>query len=467
MSLNNRILIGSPCYGKVDPEILDDWMRFAYHCGRRMPEYEFCIGIKSKAEQFRARNMIVEGAQQHNCDRILMIDDDMVIDARNEGSRAYEFLSKLLEHDKDICGILYYQRGGECQPVTMTKLGDSGYRFLRDDEIEGGLQKVDVAGGGCLLIKTRIFDRIPFPYFEPEHKYGTDVQLCRQAAAKGIEVWADTSIEFGHLRNEKVLVTSANRHQFQDAAQNGIVTKFVTADVYSRLILDAMEYTGRLSEEAMWHEANAFMDLRKDSGLSDPDWYREFPKERVCRQVWFNTQNSIKKMMTKYILSSIAHHRPLRILDFGCGIGLTAFTLAEKGHQVAAMDIRGTGTLEFLKWRMARHGVDLSVVESEGGIPLLTEDYDVIIAMDSIEHISEWKQVIAALSKHLRPEGVLFSNNGILEDFQHAEHYPVYPKLFIAECLDNDLMPLSQVSYVKRSSSLTETKTNEEVLSHG
>ena len=460
MSVNNRILLASPCYGKVDPEILDDWMRFAYHCGRRMPEYDFFIGIKSKSEQFRARNMIVEGAQQHNCDRILMLDDDMIIDANGEGSKAYTFLEKLLAHDKDICGILYYQRGGECQPVLMTKLGESGFRFLRDDEIQHGLQEVDVAGGGCLLIKTRVFDRIKFPYFEPEHKFGTDIQLCSKAKEKGLEVFADTSIEFGHLRNEKVTVTSKNRHQFQEqsTSMGGVTTRFVASDVYGRLVADALEYTGLKYEEEMWHEATPFLDLKKESTLTDADWYREFPKQRVCRQVWFNSQDSIKKMMTQYILGAVAHHRPLRILDFGCGIGITAFTLAEKGHDVTAMDIRGTGTLEFLKWRAAKHNVPIKIVESEGGPPEnLDGFYDIIIAMDSIEHIAEWRETVKRLSRHLKRDGFLFSNNGILDDQSQPEHYPdVRPKAFITECIESDMMPFTQISYVK--------KTQEEIV---
>lgn len=464
MSLNNRILIGSPCFGKVDPEILEDWMRFAYHCGRRMPEYDFFLGIKSKSEQFRARNMIVEAAQTSNCDRILMIDDDMIIDAFEEGHQAYDFLKKLIEHDKDICGIKYYQRGGECEPVIMTKLGEKGYRFLRDDEIQNRLQKVDVAGGGCLLIKTRVFDRIQQPYFAPEFEYGTDVQLCRKAAEKNLEVYADTSIEFGHLRNEKVTVTSKNRRQFQEStAQMGQVQKFVSSDIYSRLIEDAMEYTKHPSQEEFWRDADSFMDLRKASGLSDADWYREFPKERVSRQVWFNTEDSIKKKMTQYILASISNHRPLRILDFGCGIGIPAFTLAEKGHRVTAMDIRGTGTLEFLKWRCAKHNVSLNIVESEGGIPSALEgQYDVIIAMDCIEHIEQWRDVVAELSEHLREDGVFFSNNSVLEDVTHAEHYPIKGKDFVSACAASDLMPTSMISYVKRTS-----KIEEEVLSHG
>lgn len=465
MSLNNRILLSSPCYGKVDPEILEDWMSLAYHCGRRMPEYDFFLGIKSKSEQFRARNLIVEAAQQFDCDRILMLDDDMVMDIERQGRDAYEFLPKLIANDKDICGVLYYQRGAECQPVLMAKLNEKGYRFMRDDEITYGLQRVDVAGGGCLLIKTRVFDRIPFPYFGPEFEYGTDVQLCRKAAEKGFEIWADTSIELGHLRNEKAIITSRNRHQFMDAADGpvGIKRTFVMADLESRLIQDALEYTQVPNVDELFANKNIsqFLVQRKLTNMDDADWYREYPRDRVGRQVWFNTQNSIKKKMNQFILASVTNNRPLRVLDFGCGIGITAFALAEKGHQVTACDIRGTGTLEFLKWRCAKHNVPMEIIESEGGSPLLTKEYDIIVAMDSLEHVQDWQGTLSILSDHLRDEGALFSNNGILDDMTQPEHYELHPEDFIKACVDCRLMPNTQLSYMKKA------KVQQEVFAHG
>lgn len=426
-------------------------MALAYHCGRRMPEYDFFLGIKSKSEQFRARNAIVEAAQQYNCDRILMLDDDMVIDWQKLGHEAYDFLRTLIAHDKDICGIRYYQRGGECEPVLMRRVSDKGYRFLRDDEIEHKLQAVDVAGGGCLLIKTRIFDRIPFPYFNPEHEYGTDIQLCSQAQAKGFSIWADTSIELGHMRNEKTIVSSKNRHQFQDSVIQtpGMKRTFIASELYASLIQDAMEYTGRKHRDQVLHNTDAFLSLRKESGLSDADWYREYPMDRICRQVWFNTEDRTKKMATQFILGMIPPNHPRRILDFGCGIGVTAFALAEKGHHVTAMDIRGTGTLEFLKWRTQKYNVPMIILESEGGPPQLTGSFDAIIAMDSLEHIAQWRETLAILADHLNPGGVLFSNNGVMYDMQQPEHYDLHPRDFIKSCVDANLMPQTQISFVK------------------
>ena len=117
----------------------------------------------------------------------------------------------------------------------------------------------------------------------------------------------------------------------------------------------------------------------KASGASDAEWYRKFPKERVARQMWFNLTVAYKRQMTDFILGSVNHAHPLSILDFGCGIGIPAFALAQKGHDVTAMDIEGTGTFEFLQWRAKKHGVRMVCAGSRGGVPHLSgHQFDII-----------------------------------------------------------------------------------------
>lgn len=470
------IVVGVPCYGLVGPEYLEDFARFTFHLGRRMPDYDFDLAIRTKSEQFRARNAIVDAAMQVNADYILMLDDDMIINAVGtqgvQGAGApdeYGFLEKLLAHDKDICGVLYYQRVGACDPVVMTAAGENGYRFLRDNEITGGLQEVDVAGGGCLLIKSRVFDKLQFPYFEPEFQFGTDIQLCRKAKAKGFSVFADTSIEFGHLRIERVTITGRNRHQYQmsDTLPGEMKKTFIAADVYDRVVTDALTYTGFSSFDQMVHEVSpqAFMQRRKASGLDDAEWYRQYPVDRVVRQVWFNTQSKDKRAMTEYILAAVDHHKRLDVLDFGCGIGIPAFHFAEKGHRVTACDIQGTGTLEFLKWRAETYHVPLTFHESTGGVPHLGgAQYDAIIAMDCLEHIADWRRTVQELAAHLKPGGVLFANNAILEDVSHPEHYPIDGKEFITVCMDAGLRPFNQVTYVKKVAPASTPAAPEELV---
>jgi 2-polyprenyl-3-methyl-5-hydroxy-6-metoxy-1,4-benzoquinol methylase len=453
------IFIGMPAYGAVAPEVLEDWGRFMYHLGRRMPEYDFFSGIKTKSEQFRARNAIAEAALTTACDYLLMIDDDHVIDTFGTGGPTsdYDFLRKLIEHDVDIVGALYWQREGNCNPVAMYRTGGEkeGYRFLREDELAHSLQEVDVCGGGVMLVKVDVLNQLPFPYFAPEFEWGTDIQLCRAAKAKGFKVYLDSSIEIGHLKTERTVVTSRNRHQFVLAgAPHGEVKKqFVADDVYTRLIADACDYLGvsGYTDLLTRYDAQTFHAEKKTWTGTDGDWYRQHAPERIARQVWFNVESHFKRNMTEWLLCSIDSRHPSRILDFGCGIGIPAFTFAEKGHNVTACDVDGTGTFEFLKWRAATRGIPLTFHSTREGLPHLgSAQFDHIIAMDVFEHFENWRAVLELLvTKHLAPGGVLFANNAILDDMAHAEHYPCKPRDFVLACLELGLTVFNQLTYLK------------------
>ena len=213
----SRIAVGMPVFKSFDPQVAFDYMRMFYSFGRRYPEHDFTLITKTKSEQFRARNAIVETALMYRMDYLLFLDDDHVFNWMDtRGPDDYEFLRKLLAHKKDIIGCLYYHRGGDFKPVVMRELEQGKYTFLTDAEIEKGLQKVDVQGGGCMLIDLKIFDKIKPPYFEPEQQtdglnLGTDVQLCKKAKEAGFGVWCDTSIVVGHVKQEAEIVTHMNR----------------------------------------------------------------------------------------------------------------------------------------------------------------------------------------------------------------------------------------------------------------
>ena len=248
-----RIFIGIPAYASVAGETLEDYMRFAYYVGRRNQEYDFFLGIKGKSEQFRARNALVEAALQVDADYLFMLDDDHVLDWRNSQSPsdAYDIIRKLVAHKKPIVGALYYHRGGACLPVLMKEGKDGGYYYMRDDEITGGLQEVAVQGGGCMLIDMNVFSRIASPWFEPEFKYGTDVQICQKAKEQGYSVWCDTSIVIGHVKSTREVVTPENRFRVMAETTNitdnsgGLDRAVMCQNAMMLYRLDAEEYLGK------------------------------------------------------------------------------------------------------------------------------------------------------------------------------------------------------------------------------
>jgi GT2 family glycosyltransferase len=208
--VNKTITIGIPSFKGPEPEVLQDYMMWMYNLGRHAAgQYNFQLAIKGRSEQFRARNAIVKAALQHNADYLLMLDDDHIIGINDTN---WDFLQRLIKHlendpKKGIVGGLYYQRGGDTYPVCMQE-HEGGYFFIHHSEITGKLQKMSVVGGGCMLLRMSMFDKLEEPWFGPEYEYGTDIQICRQAEKAGFEVWIDTSVEIGHLMKERQVISS-------------------------------------------------------------------------------------------------------------------------------------------------------------------------------------------------------------------------------------------------------------------
>lgn len=230
--MRKSVCIGIPCFHSVTFETLDDYMRFAYHLGRRCQDYDFFLAIKGKSEQFRARNAIIQESIMRDCDYTFMLDDDHVIDT-DKGivpTGRYDFLERLIGHMENdptigIVGGLYCQRGGDQLPVIMQEHEGNHY-ILTHSDITNRMQRVSVTGGGCMLIRKELFDRIPSPWFEPEQQSkglsrGTDLQICIKAAEAGFSVWCDTSIQIGHVRLEREIITPETARNKLKGKNNG------------------------------------------------------------------------------------------------------------------------------------------------------------------------------------------------------------------------------------------------------
>jgi hypothetical protein len=211
-----RIFIGIPAFGDFDAEVVQSFIRWIYRLGRDYPDCQFFMGIKSKSEQARARNQIVNSALAIDCDYILMIDDDMVIEDNQT-----DFLRKLLDHNVPAVGILFWQRGGEYRPVMMHEVRTkdrevSAYVWFTESEIEYKLQEVDVIGGGLMLIKAEVFLRMLEPYFWYDGTAGTDIYICNRIRELGYKCYVDTSIELGHRESERRTVNSKTKPPMEE-----------------------------------------------------------------------------------------------------------------------------------------------------------------------------------------------------------------------------------------------------------
>ena len=417
--MKSRITIGIPCYQNVSFETLGDYMRFAFHLGRRYQEYEFFLAIKGKSEQFRARNAIVKQALQTDSDYILMLDDDHVLDIQNSDgpSEGYEFLRTLLDNfektpDMGICGALYSQRGGDYYPVVMTET-KRGSRFLTMAEISGKLQKVDITGGGCMLIKMDIFRRLEAPWFAPEFEAGTDVQICRKARDIGYSVWCDTSIEIGHVRLERDIVVPSKAIMKKSDISKEQLKGIETADNYvSNYIDDVVEYTDKsVRQLEVLADSYVAKDIETFEG-SMVEYYKTRGVKQLARNALFNCSEG-KVAQSLAIIKSLEDPKYAYGLDYCCGSAPVGFELLKSGKRMDFIDIDGAGSYEFLKWR-ARNSPPIGQ-DIEG-------PYDFVLMLDAIEHLQPWELHLIEIDAALKIGGLLVTNYFTLYDYDNPEH---------------------------------------------
>lgn len=148
----------------------------------------------------KARNMIVDGAREAGADYLLFLDTDITGPSNT--------LQRLLAHDKDIVGAIYLRRVHPFEPMGVALQGPGNY---------DGLIKMEVLATGCMLIKMSVFDSFKRPIFRlPANEElgiteGEDMTFCREARAKGFDIWCDTELskEIGHI-GEIVVYPSEN-----------------------------------------------------------------------------------------------------------------------------------------------------------------------------------------------------------------------------------------------------------------
>jgi 2-polyprenyl-3-methyl-5-hydroxy-6-metoxy-1,4-benzoquinol methylase len=142
--------------------------------------------------------------------------------------------------------------------------------------------------------------------------------------------------------------------------------------------------------------------------VKDPAWpedvvrlyahdMQEIWDRTIAPQVWIQYHGQLD-----LYLSLVPSQPSLRILDVGCAQATLALLLAERGHDVTAVDLRS----QFLDYARTRHTrgsirfVCADVLELD-----LPERFDVIFANQILEHVVRPVALVERLCSHLAPGG--------------------------------------------------------------
>jgi SAM-dependent methyltransferase len=115
---------------------------------------------------------------------------------------------------------------------------------------------------------------------------------------------------------------------------------------------------------------------------------------------WFASRTRALQAIAAPAIGSVAHGRRLRVLDIGCGAANMAHHLREWGDVV--------GFDPFLAPLRVAVNRGLPVVQADASrLPYASQAFDVVAALDVIEHCKDDSAVAAELHRVLRPSGVL------------------------------------------------------------
>ena len=197
---------------------------------------------------------------------------------------------------------------------------------------------------------------------------------------------------------------------------------------------------------------------------------QEVEKFADLAEKWLDTSGDFKPLhiinpLRAEYISSKVDLKGKTLLDVGCGGGILAEALHDKGAIVKGIDAAGPG-IEIAKHHAKKNNKSIDYQEStaEDLIQKSTEKYDVVTCLEVLEHVPDPKLLVKTCIDLLNPNGDLFLSTinknprSWITAIVGAEYiFNILPKG--THEFDKFIKPSSLGSYIRKSSAeLVETK---------
>jgi GT2 family glycosyltransferase len=203
-----RLGIATPLTGRLgDNWFQSSYRRAIYSCMKidgfpPMKEYEPDVPIGHFARDIATnRNDVFRQALDDGISHVIMTDTDQILP-----EDVFIKLAKWAARGKDCVIAPVHRRYDPFELILMRGEDPDKYQTVPDEEkYSGKLIEVDAGGGGCFMVDMKKVLELDFPYFSLDDKtpagyaMGEDVSFFWKLRQKGCRIWADTSIEIGHI----------------------------------------------------------------------------------------------------------------------------------------------------------------------------------------------------------------------------------------------------------------------------
>ncbi len=167
-------------------------------------------------------------------------------------------------------------------------------------------------------------------------------------------------------------------------------------------------------------------------GRPDPEYYRSLPRVRADDlrwNAWRIREKSFQALIARVLRPlEISRGRPLAILDLGAGNCWLAYRMAQRGHQVAAVDVSidqadGLGahawySMGEMSVAASASGLGDATADQKGGrftpvqaefdrLPFDGDQVDLVIFNASLHYSTSYQATISEALRVLRPDGAI------------------------------------------------------------
>ena len=181
-----KIIVGVNTLTSIDTEVYGSHSNFWYYNGKIHPDWTFYKFHPRRLTIDRMRNLAAEIALDNECDYLMFIDDDIIIEK--------DVLDSLLQLDKDIVAALSFIRGYPFNPMIFKERKNSEgiqcldfYEDYEKDAIDGAVE-CDAVGFSCALIRCELLKKLTKPYFVTGMYNTEDIYFCMKAKREVPEV---------------------------------------------------------------------------------------------------------------------------------------------------------------------------------------------------------------------------------------------------------------------------------------
>ena len=116
----------------------------------------------------------------------------------------------------------------------------------------------------------------------------------------------------------------------------------------------------------------------------------------IARHPWWTARSGL----VLRLLSRIGRESPCRIIEVGCGWGTNLCALERSGYKVTGLDISRDALV-----RLDRADRTLIEADLAQDLPADAPEYDVVLALDVIEHMDDDRRAVQRLAQLAKPGG--------------------------------------------------------------